>query len=111
MVTPSGGFGPAYVGCMQSLSAMWRGQGWAWVDGTPAANLNCGVGGDGCGLWHLNKPDDNGCRGDEGACQNYCVLNSGLLDDFEWASASSSFICELDLVPGALLWIEKPCVA
>jgi hypothetical protein len=48
----------AYIGCYQSPSATQRAQGWSWVDGTPAANLNCGSGsgGGGCGVWGADEP-------------------------------------------------------
>ncbi len=44
--------------CSQSGGASQRADGWSWVDGTSAANLNCGsgAGGDGCGLWNTGEP-------------------------------------------------------
>ena len=44
--------------CSQSSGASQRAAGWSWVDGTSAANLNCGsgAGGDGCGLWNTGEP-------------------------------------------------------
>ena len=44
--------------CSQSGGASQRAAGWSWVDGTSAANLNCGsgAGGDGCGLWNTGEP-------------------------------------------------------
>lgn len=46
------------VGCQQSSDATTRGTKWSWVDGTDAANLNCGtgLGGQGCGLWKSGEP-------------------------------------------------------
>ena len=48
-----------YMGCSQSPSATQRGAGWSWVDGTNAANLNCGSGngGEGCGVWNAGTSE------------------------------------------------------
>jgi hypothetical protein len=41
-----------WAGCSQSLTADYINVGWAWLDGTPASNLNCGTpGAVGCGVW------------------------------------------------------------
>jgi hypothetical protein len=41
-----------WVGASQSSAASSINRGWAWIDGTSSANLNCGAAGDqGCGLW------------------------------------------------------------
>jgi hypothetical protein len=45
-----------YIGCSQSSTATTRQSGWSWVDGTPATNLNCGSGADGCGVWLSSEP-------------------------------------------------------
>lgn len=45
-----------FLGCNQSATAATPGSGWAWIDGTPAGNLNCGGGGTGCGLWRAGEP-------------------------------------------------------
>jgi hypothetical protein len=46
------------IGCQQAIDATTRGTQWSWVDGTDAANLNCGtgIGREGCGLWKFNEP-------------------------------------------------------
>ena len=45
-----------FVGCSQSSTATQRAMGWSWVDGTSANNLNCGAGGNGCGIWNTGEP-------------------------------------------------------
>ena len=46
------------VGCSQASSASQRGASWSWIDGTDAANINCGnfVGGESCNLWASGEP-------------------------------------------------------
>ena len=41
--------GSFFVGCQQAPNSQEPFQDWGWVDGTSAANLNCGE--PGCGLW------------------------------------------------------------
>ena len=88
-----------FVGCYQTASGSSPGHNWTWIDDTPAANLNCGDGWNGCGLWDSTNPDDFGCAG-EGNCQNYCGFYRGLLDD-RWASnTATTVLCEYDFPTG-----------
>ncbi len=45
-----------HMGCSQATSSSARAMGWAWIDGTTASNLNCGAGGNGCGVWNTGEP-------------------------------------------------------
>lgn len=46
-----------WLGASQSSTAEFRNRGWAWCDGTPANNLNCGFeDAVGCGLWNADVP-------------------------------------------------------
>lgn len=46
------------IGCSQTASATTRGTAWTWIDGTDAANINCGtgLGAQGCNLWGTGYP-------------------------------------------------------
>lgn len=52
----------AIIGCNQSSSAVRRGAGWTWIDGTDAGSINpnCSSsgynGGGGCGIWAAGEP-------------------------------------------------------
>lgn len=48
------GIASMYIGCSQPSGAGLALTGWAWVDGTSAANLNCGS--TGCGAWATGLP-------------------------------------------------------
>jgi hypothetical protein len=50
--------GTLWYGCSQSSTATQKAVGWSWVDGSNAANLNCGTGngGEGCGVWSPGEP-------------------------------------------------------
>ena len=95
-----------WVGCQQSPAATNRGQNWTWVDGTPAANINCGNGADGCGLWRYNAPRDDG-SGVEMHARDFCQLFYAALADADGfgydrftGDTGRSALCELDLYPG-----------
>lgn len=100
----------AWVGCYQDWDATHRGQAWHWVDDTSPENLNCAMGGgDGCGLWGAGMPDDFGCGGVEGGCQNYCKFRGGLLDDSSSPVTTipyANILCEVDVnfPSGKLVW-------
>ena len=51
----------AFTGCLQrDMFGGGIGEGWYWIDGTVADNLNCGMegaGGTGCGLWGQGEPE------------------------------------------------------
>ncbi len=52
------GSGTCFVGGSQSSTALSRNREWAWVDGTDASNLNCGVpNAVSCGLWLAGGPE------------------------------------------------------
>lgn len=56
----------AFVGCYQEYLTSPI-SGWAWIDGTPATNLNCGL--EGCGLWSPSAPR---CGTPECECVRFC---------------------------------------
>lgn len=50
-----------WIGCSQNAAATGKAQGWSWIDGTEAGNLNCGSGnGLGCGIWASGEPKYGG---------------------------------------------------
>lgn len=95
------------IGCSQSHAATSTGQNWTWVDGTPASNLNCGPGSNGCGLWAPGAPAD--CGSGEAHCNDYCVIRNQFLNDNP-IMLSGYVLCELDLPAGTLcLVVEFYC--
>ena len=47
---------PFFIGAQQAPSAVHRGLGWSWIDGTDAGNLNCNS--VGCLLWLAGEPNE-----------------------------------------------------
>jgi hypothetical protein len=71
-----------HMGCSQATSSSARAMGWAWIDGTPASNLNCGAGGNGCGIWNTNEPK---------YVRSRCCVSTGILLLFAAVSVVFAF--------------------
>ena len=101
----------AWAGCHQLPRATLAGQGWRWVDNTTASLpvLNCASGGRiGCGYWATNAPSlGPGTQVVDPAdahVRNFCAwFNGTLLTQASPVSSALPFMCEIDLVSGAVV--------
>ena len=86
------------VGCHQASGSAAPNSGWVWVDSGPTTNLNVAAG---TSLWGFGQPDDSGCGGSEGHCEDACMIQYGALTDGSSSTAMGSYICQIRLPPSA----------
>ena len=99
-----------WAGCSQAPDSTAKGQNWTWVDGTPASNLNCGPGNNGCGLWGFGYPNDGGGSAEWHQADG-CGFWGGHLADLAMGSPKDYLLCEWDVWIGACKLSLAPIVA
>jgi hypothetical protein len=91
-----------WLGSSQQSGSSSVNRGWAWIDGTSAANLNCGaVNATGCGMWAPSEPKCVTCVVLYCLSCRFCIAGTCMHVE-PWDGHSTKVVCVLALLRARL---------